>query len=69
MLKNNPLFNMFGGFVNFQRSFNSFAQQFNNQGSQNPQQVVQNLLNNGQMTQDQFNQIRDIANAITGQRK
>lgn len=60
---------MFGGFANFQKNFNQFANQFNNQGAQNPQQVVQNLLNSGQMTQDQFNQMRDIANAIMGQRR
>lgn len=45
----------------------SLEQQFRKSG-QNPQQVVQNLLNNGQMTQQQFNQLRNMANQITGMR-
>lgn len=30
----------------------------------NPQQVVQNLLNSGQMSQSQFNQLSQIANQV-----
>lgn len=51
----------------FKQQFEAFARNFQQSG-QNPQQVVQQLLNNGQMTQDQFNQLRNIANQITGQR-
>ena len=47
----------------FKQQFDAFAQNFNNS---NPQQIVQNLLNSGKMTQAQFNQFRDIANKITG---
>ena len=55
---NNPFatINQFKQFVdNFQRNIN-----------RNPQEVVQELLNSGQMTQAQFNQLRDQANKIMG---
>lgn len=51
----------------FQQKFNDFARTFQN-GNSNPQQMVQNLLNSGRMTQDQFNQFRNIANQLTGMR-
>lgn len=54
---NNPLM--------FQQQLKNFAQSL--QG-RNPQQIVQELLNSGKMTQSQFNQLRDMANKITGQR-
>lgn len=51
----------------FKQRFEEFARNFQQSG-QNPQQIVQQLLNSGQMTQDQFNQLRNIANQITGMR-
>ena len=51
----------------FKAQFENFARNFM-QGGQNPEQVVRQLLNSGQMTQDQFNHLRTIANQITGQR-
>lgn len=51
----------------FKQQFQAFAQNFKQSGN-NPQQLVQNLLNQGKMTQDQFNSYRDIANKITGLR-
>lgn len=60
----NPLFNMFGGVQNSQsfslgmiQQFNQFRQMF--QGD--PKQQVQNLLNSGQMTQEQFNNLSTMA--------
>lgn len=53
--------------IQFMQRFKDFAQQFRQSG-QNPQQVVQQLLNQGKMTQDQFNQYRNVANQITGMR-
>lgn len=64
---NNPIFNRFGGFANFMNQFNQFSQNFRNTG-QDPQQKVQEMLNSGQMSQDQFNQLRSIAMMITGGR-
>lgn len=51
----------------FKQQFQAFAQNFQRSGN-NPQQLVQSLLNQGKMTQAQFNQYRDIANKITGLR-
>lgn len=47
------------------QNFNAFAK--NLQG-QNVQQIVQNLLNSGKMTQSQYNQYRAMANQILGGR-
>ena len=49
-----------------QKKFNDFAQNF--QGNTDPKQIVQNLLNSGQMTQSQFNQFSNIANQLLGKR-
>ena len=56
---------MFGGQQNFQNQFNAMQQQFMMQGI-NPQQKVQELLNSGRMSQDQFNRLRAMANLISG---
>lgn len=44
----NPIMQMFGNFQNFQNQFNNFQKQMN---GVNPQQMVQQLLNSGQMSQ------------------
>ena len=62
----NNLFNLFGGFQNFQNQFKAFAQNFSQQNQMPPQDRVQQLLNSGQMTQEQFEQLRAMANQITG---
>lgn len=57
------LFNMFGrqpnnnGFYNMLNNFKKFKQTF----SGDPRQQVQQLLNSGQMTQEQFNQLSQAA--------
>ena len=53
--------------MQFKQQFEAFAKQFQQSG-QNPQQIVQQLLNQGKMTQDQFNRLREQANRITGMR-
>lgn len=58
------MFNPFENMPVFMQQFQLFQQQM--QGNGNPQQLVQNMLNSGQMTQDQFNQLRMMANQITG---
>lgn len=64
---NNQILNMFGGINGFNQQLKNFASQINqtNPGI-TPQQLVQQMLNSGRMTQDQFNQFREIANQITG---
>ena len=49
----------------FLQKFKEFATQFQNSGK-NPQQMVQQLLNEGKMSQAQFNQYRNTANQILG---
>lgn len=64
----NPLFNMFnsgapqmpgrfGNFMNMMNQFNQFKKKFTG----DPKQYVQSMLNSGQMTQDQFNQLQAMA--------
>lgn len=61
----NNFFNAFGGFQNFKNQFDAFRQNMQNQ-KVNPQQKIQEMLNSGQITQEQFEQARQIANQITG---
>ena len=57
----------FGSMQNFYNQFNAFAQQFTNgNNGLDPHQAVINLMNQGRMTQEQFNMYRQIANGITG---
>ena len=46
--------------VSFMQQFRNFKRNF--QGD--PQQVVLNMLNSGQMSQQQFNQLQNMANQI-----
>lgn len=46
----------------FQEQFANFARQFQGPGSMNPQAIVQQLLQSGRMTQEQFNQYSQMAN-------
>lgn len=58
-----PFFNPSGGQMNpmqFMKQFMEFKKNF--QG--NPQQAVMNMLNSGQMSQEQFNQLQGMANQI-----
>lgn len=68
----NPLFNKFnqnasqmipGPFGNMMNLLQRF-QQFRNTFQGDPRQQVQNLLNSGQMTQDQFNQLSQMAEQL-----
>lgn len=66
----NPLFNQlnnqsnlpfgFGSPIEMAQSFSQFKQTV--QGD--PKQMVQNLLNSGQMSQEQFNQLSSMANSL-----
>ena len=50
----------------FQNKFNQFVQNFRSQGNQDPRQKIQELLDSGKMTQQQYNQLRQIANRFLG---
>lgn len=62
------LFNMFGGQNGFQQRFAAFAQQFAKQNQMTPEQKVQQMLNSGQMSQQQFNTFAQIADRLVGRR-
>lgn len=58
-----------GGMTGFQQRFNAFGQNFRQQnGNISPQQKVQQMLNNGQMSQEDFNRISHMADMIMGRR-
>lgn len=59
------LMQLFGNMQNFQKQFQNFQNQMR---GVNPQQKVQEMLNSGQMSQQQFNQLRAIVNQLTGKR-
>ena len=56
----NPLYNQYGNENNFLKQFSDFKRQF--QG--NPQEAVQQLLNSGRISQEQYNQAVQKANAL-----
>lgn len=64
----NPLFGQFGG------SQNNFMSQFMGEFKRlqqivkNPQKEVENLLQTGKMSQQQFNWLSQMANQITGRK-
>lgn len=62
------IFNLFGGQNSFLQRLNIFGQQFNQKNSCTPEQKVQQMINSGQMTQEQFEQYAEIATRITGHR-
>lgn len=52
---------------NFQQQFGQFSQQFQGgPGAMNPQAIVQQKLNSGEMTQQQYEQLRNMANMLMG---
>lgn len=58
----NPIFDQFGnkGWNDFLNQFNQFKKNF----SGNPQQMIQQMLNSGRITQDQLNQAMQRANQL-----
>jgi len=60
----NPLFNLLNG-----AQQNGLQQQFDNFRKTvdgNPQAIVENLLNTGQMSKQQYQQLSQMANALRG---
>ena len=62
----NPLYNQYKQPINDNglSQIIEQAKQMRKTFNGNPQQVVQNLLNSGQMSQSQFNQLSQIANQV-----
>lgn len=63
------LFGIFGGFQNFMGQFSLFKSNVEQQGS-DPKQAAytkgQELLDSGKITQDQYNQVLNMAKMIRG---
>ena len=60
----NPLFNQFGNQNNNMNAFINQIMDFKKNFTGNPKQEVEKLLSSGQMSQQQFNQLSQIANQI-----
>jgi dsDNA-specific endonuclease/ATPase MutS2 len=62
----NPLYNQYRQPINDNglSQIIEQAKQMRKTFNGNPQQVVQNLLNSGRMSQSQFNQLSQIANQV-----
>ena len=57
--------NMANNPMDIQNKFNQFVQNFR-QGNQDPRQKIQELLDSGKMSQQQYNQLRQMANKFLG---
>lgn len=64
--QNGSILDAFGGQSGFQNAFNNFARNFMQQSTISPEEKVRQLISSGQMTQAQFEQLRAMANQITG---
>lgn len=64
----NPLFNQFGNSQT--NAMSQFMSDFNRlrQTISNPKQMVESLLQSGQMSQNQFNELSQMANQIMGRK-
>jgi hypothetical protein len=64
----NPLFGQFGG--NQNNPMSQFMGEFKRlqQTVANPRKVVEDLLQSGKMTQQQFNQLSQMANQLMGRK-
>lgn len=60
---NGPFGGMNGNPLNMIQQFQNFVSNFQ-RTNQDPRQVVQDLLNNGKMTQQQYNKLSDMARSI-----
>ena len=60
----NPLFNQFGNQNNNMSDLINQIMDFKKNFTGNPKQEVEKLLQSGQMSQQQFNQLSQIANQI-----
>ena len=69
MFDNIPIIRALGGMANFKNQFNQFQQNLPQSGFDPKQQALmqaQQMLNSGQMSQQQYNQILQIAGMLSG---
>lgn len=63
----NSIFNSLNNGQNAGNNFLQFVNQIRQNGV-NPEQTVRQLISSGRMTQEQFNQLSQIANQILGRK-
>lgn len=67
-----PIIDALGGMLNFKNQYDQFKQTLPQNGFDPKQQAIlqaQQMLNSGQMTQVQYNNILQIAGMLSGQNK
>lgn len=67
-----PIIDALGGMLNFKNQYDQFKQTLPQNGFDPKQQAImqaQQMLNSGQMTQAQYNNILQIAGMLSGQNK
>lgn len=67
-----PIIDALGGMLNFKNQYDQFKQTLPQNGFNPKQQAImqaQQMLNSGQMTQAQYNNILQIAGMLSGQNK
>lgn len=52
--------------MELQNKFNQFVQDYRSQWNQDPKEKVEQLLDSGKMTQEQYDRFRKIANDFLG---
>ena len=64
----NPLFEQYGNKSQngIASRFSEFVNNFRNNSTQSPEDVVKGLIASGQMSQQQFEQLKQMANKLTG---
>lgn len=60
------MINNLNNIMDFQDKFNKFVSDYKGQWNQDPKEKVQQLLDSGKMTQEQYNQLRQFANKFLG---
>ena len=68
--QNSPVFNAFGGFQNFMQQFQGFMNGMKGMNQQQmaeyAQQQIQQKLQSGEISQDDFNNVASMANQMLG---
>ena len=68
MFNANGIINALGGMAQINKKLDNFGNNLRSQFGQNvsPEQLGQQLLNSGQLSQQKFEEFRQVANFITG---
>lgn len=56
--------NFIQGYQQFMSQKEQFLSQIPNEMGSNPNQIIQNMMNSGRISQDQYNQAKNLANQL-----